>query len=125
MTLRLELFVTDMEAAIEFYTTVLGFAPVRREPGYASLRRGGVLLGLGPISKLPEEGGYFTRGISGLPRGFGVEIVLETGNVEALYESVVASGYPVLEPLQERPWGLTDFRLADPEGYYLRLTSRS
>ena len=125
MSLRLELFVEDSDAAIAFYTKLLGFELVRRESGYASVRRGSVVLGLGPISKLPEEGGYFTRGIKERRRGLGVEIVLEVDDVDALHESVSASGHPILEPMQRRPWGLTDFRLADPDGYYLRLTSRS
>ena len=32
---------------------VLGFQLERRAPDYASLRRGGAVLGLGPIAKLP------------------------------------------------------------------------
>ena len=124
--LRLELFVEDMEATISFYTQVLAFALVRREAGrYASLRSGNAILGIGPIAKLSEEGGYFTRDISSHQRGLGVEIVLEVGNVDRWHDRVAASGYPILEPLQERPWGLRDFRLADPDGYYLRITSRS
>jgi uncharacterized glyoxalase superfamily protein PhnB len=26
-------------------------------------------------------------------------------------------------PLQDQPWGLRDFRVVDPEGYYLRFTT--
>jgi catechol 2,3-dioxygenase-like lactoylglutathione lyase family enzyme len=56
--LRLELFALDMEASIAFYTLVLVFELVRHEPGdYASLRLGDVVLGIGPVAKLPEEGG--------------------------------------------------------------------
>ncbi len=56
--LRLELFVGDMEASIVFYTRVPAFEVALHEPGdYASLRWGGVVLGLGPVAKLPEEGG--------------------------------------------------------------------
>lgn len=52
--LRLELFVEDMEASIAFYTRVLAFGVERHEPGdYASLRVGSVILGLGPVGKLP------------------------------------------------------------------------
>lgn len=29
----------------------------------------------------------------------------------------------VFEPLQQRPWGLKDFRIIDPFGYYIRFTS--
>jgi lactoylglutathione lyase len=124
--LRLELFVEDMETTIDYYVRVLGFEVARRETGdYASLRNGEVVLGIAPISKLPGEGGYFTREIASLRRGLGVEIVLEVEDVDAWHRRVVASGHTVFEPPQERPWGLRDFRVVDPDGYYLRLTSWS
>jgi lactoylglutathione lyase len=125
MRVRLELFVEDMETSIGFYTRVLGFEVARNEPGdYASLQNGDVVLGIGPISKLPEKGGYFTREIASSRRGLGVEIVLEVEDVDEWHRRVVASGHPVFEPPQKRPWGLRDFRIVDPDGYYLRLTSR-
>jgi uncharacterized glyoxalase superfamily protein PhnB len=57
------------------------------------------------------------------PRG--VEIVLEVGDIDAYYEHVKRDNYPLAAPLQEHPWGARDFRLLDPDGYYLRLTSRA
>jgi len=114
-----------MDVAIGFYTGVLGFELVRRESGYSSLREGGVILGLGPIAKLPAEGGYFTREIAELRRGLGVEIVLEVDDLDAYHARVLASGHPIFEPLRERPWGARDFRIVDPDGYYLRVTSRA
>ena len=123
--LRLELFVEDVGASIAFYTRVLAFEVARHEPGdYASLRLGDVVLGIGPVAKLPGEGGYFGRDISAHRRGLGVEIVLEVDDVDGWRDRVAASGHPILEPLQERPWGLRDFRFSDPDGYYLRVTSR-
>jgi lactoylglutathione lyase len=77
MSVRLELFVQDMDQTIAFYTHVLGFEVLRREKGYVSLRNGTFILGLGPIAKLPAEiGGYFTRSRLSAARGLGVEIVL-------------------------------------------------
>jgi len=123
--LRLELFALDMEASIAFYTRVLAFELSRHEPGdYASLRLGGIVLGIGPVAKLSEEGGYFGRDIATHRRGLGVEIVIEVDDVERCHERVAASGHPILEPLQDRPWGLRDFRISDPDGYYRRITSR-
>jgi predicted enzyme related to lactoylglutathione lyase len=123
--LRLELFVEDVGASIAFYTRVLAFEVARHEPDdYASLRLGDVVLGIGPVAKLPEGGGYFGRDISAHRRGLGVEIVLEVEDVDGWRDRVAASGHPILEPLQERPWGLRDFRFSDPDGYYLRVTSR-
>jgi lactoylglutathione lyase len=126
MRLRLELFVEDMAASIGFYTRVLGFEVLREHPGdYASLRCGDVTLGIGPISKLPEEGGYFTREIASLRRGLGAEIVLEIDEVDEWHRRVLGCGYPIFEPPQDRPWGLRDFRIVDPDGYYLRLTAKA
>jgi lactoylglutathione lyase len=126
MSVRFELFVQDMDQAIAFYTQILGFQVHRREATYASLRNGLVVIGLGPIDKLPQEhGGYFTRSKLRAARGLGVEIVLEVDDVQTMYERSQSRSYPIEEPLQKRPWGLTDFRFVDPDGYYLRITSRA
>jgi uncharacterized glyoxalase superfamily protein PhnB len=76
------------------------------------------------VAKLSEEGGYFGRETATLRRGLGVEIVLEVDDLDGRHDRVAASGHEILEPLQERPWGLRDFRISDPDGYYLRTTSR-
>ena len=89
----------------------------------AGIRRGDVTLGLGPIAKLPDVGGYFTGHKLRTNRGMGVEIVLEVEDLDAEYARVSATGWPLLDALEDRPWGLSDFRLADPDGYYLRITS--
>jgi catechol 2,3-dioxygenase-like lactoylglutathione lyase family enzyme len=126
MSARLELFVQDMDQTIAFYSHILGFEVLRREEDYASLRNGTFILGLGPIAKLPaESGGYFTRSKLRSDLGLGVEIVLEMDDVHAAYAYVQGCGYPIEEPLQKRNWGLTDFRLVDPNRYYLRITSRA
>lgn len=125
MSVRLELFVADLERAIAFYRDVLGFALLRQEPDYASLQHGSFILGLGPIAKLPEAEGYFTQAVLAEARGRGVEIVLEVDDVARAGREVEAAGYSLHEPLQRRPWGLTDFRIGDPDGYYLRITSRT
>jgi uncharacterized glyoxalase superfamily protein PhnB len=51
--------------------------------------------------------------------------VLEVDDVEAFYRHVVSSNWPRAAELQRRPWGLTDFRVVDPDGYYWRVTSRA
>jgi lactoylglutathione lyase len=56
--------------------------------------------------------------------GIGVEIVLEVDDIDAMYRHVVAQGWPRSAELMRRGWGLTDFRVADPDGYYWRVTSR-
>jgi lactoylglutathione lyase len=118
---RFELFVADLDAFADFYTRVLGFAIAddRRDdtPPYLSVRRGGVRIGAVHAWE-PVD-----RSARALPTG--VEIVLETDDVAAERDRVVALGWPLDDDLRERPWGLTDFRVLDPDGYYLRLTSQN
>ena len=127
MRLRLELFVVDLERSVAWYVEVLGFGQVRADPSYASLQRGYVVLGLGPIAKLPPDGtgpGH-TQASVARGRGAGVEVVLELDDpaaVEAAAARVAEKGWPLAEPLTDRPWGLRDFRVVDPDGYYLRVT---
>jgi lactoylglutathione lyase len=122
--LRLELFVDDLDTSVAFYVEVLGFTVLRRAADYVSLRRGQAVLGLGPVAKLPDSGPGFTRPRLASGKGAGTEIVLELDSVEevaALHDVCQAYGV-VAEALRDRPWGLRDFRLHDPDGYYLRVT---
>jgi lactoylglutathione lyase len=125
MSMRLELFVADHDVSVGFYTRVLGFVVRRRDDEYVSLTCGDVTLGLGLVRNLPEagEGPGFSQTQVARARGAGVEIVLETTALNRLHRRVVAAGYPLAEPMHDRPWGLRDFRLVDPDGYYLRLTT--
>lgn len=66
---------------------------------------------------------YFKRFPNETPRGYGVELVIMVDSVEGYYEKVKDTAN-VVEPLVKQPWGLQDFRAADPFGYYLRFTSK-
>jgi catechol 2,3-dioxygenase-like lactoylglutathione lyase family enzyme len=124
MTLRLELFVSDMQKSIDFYTNVLGFERLPGEPDYVPVRSGSVLIGLGPALGLPKQH-HFNPEVQKSRRGLGAEIVLEVDDVQGFFQKVKASGYQrILSPPRKQSWGLTDFRVADPDGYYLRITSR-
>ncbi len=126
MAFRIELFVDDLDTSIVFYERALGFRLVRRERDYASLERAGAVLGLAPMAKLPPTGngpGFTRERLAGV-RGAGVEIVLEVPDVDAALAVIQQSGHPLVEPLHHRPWGLRDFRVVDPDGYYLRITDR-
>lgn len=123
MTLRLELFVDDIAVSRDFYTRILNFsADNQHSAGYTPLRQGSVVLSLNRRSSLPGDHPIY---VAAQERpGRGVEIVLEVGDVEARYTHVQSQNWPVT-PLQRQPWGLLDFRLIDPDGYYLRVTSKA
>ena len=78
-----------------------------------------------PYRSCRRGGGYFTRHIAEHRRDLGVEFVLEVDDLDAYHARILASEYEISEPLRERSWGLRDFRVVDPDGYYLRITSRA
>jgi predicted kinase/uncharacterized glyoxalase superfamily protein PhnB len=122
--LRLELFTHDLAASLDFYVRILGFTQETERPGgYTPLSRGSARVALNLDAELERD--HPLRMTSSERAGLGVEIVLEVADVEALHEHVVSEGWPVSGPLQRRPWGLTDFRVSDPDGYCWRITSRS
>jgi lactoylglutathione lyase len=53
------------------------------------------------------------------------EIVIDVDDVHATRDRIVEQGIEPTEDLQKRDWGLTDFRVTDPDGYYLRFTGRA
>lgn len=124
-SLRLELFTSDIEQSVNFYKNILNFSIEGDSinQSYQQVIRGSVILGIGPEAKLPEDH-FLKLKESDSRRGIGVEIVLEVDDVLAAYQRVKQSDYPIHAELQDRPWGLTDFRLIDPDGYYVRVTSR-
>jgi hypothetical protein len=54
-----------------------------------------------------------------------VEIVVEVDYLHAERDRIRLAGWPIEEDIMRRPWGLQDFRVLDPDGYYLRFTSRA
>ncbi|MCL6444173.1 MAG: VOC family protein [Alicyclobacillus sp.] len=122
MHLRLELFVNDVQISSEFYIEVLGFQKLKDAPNYVVVKNGNVQLGLGAMAKLPSEHPLRQK-FASERKGIGVEIVLETKEIFDMYQRIQMMNYPIAEPITLRPWGLTDFRLLDPDGYYLRVTS--
>ena len=119
--MRFEIFPDDLDVTVNFYIRVLGFrltADRRNDPSaYVSLQRGSVRVGAAR-RVLPDA-----RAARLPPTG--VELVLEVDDVAAERNRVVAAGWPLEDDLQDRPWGLTDFRILDPAGYYLRITDRA
>jgi len=55
----------------------------------------------------------------------GAEPVLKMDDIAGERDLVVAAWWSLEQDLQDRAWGLTDFRVADPAGYYLWITSRA
>jgi len=121
-TIVVELFVRNVDASIAFYKA-LGFDVARRFEDHVQLRRGEIRLALQGDAHAVAGPHYFTPHIQSFPRGTGVEISIQVADVDAEYIRAKTAGLNIVKPMQDRPWGARDFRLADPDGYFLRITS--
>lgn len=115
MHLSYEVFHKDVSALVKFYVDVLGFeGPGDAARDYVVVRRAGVRVGCcrhDEATSTPRKP----------PNGS--EIVLRVDDIQAENSRVVASGWPLEDPLTTRPWGLADFRVFDPTGQYIRVTN--
>ncbi|MBC7594935.1 MAG: VOC family protein [Kineosporiaceae bacterium] len=116
-SLRVEIFPSDLDRSVRFYTG-LGFIVTglsEGPPAYASLRLGDVHIGV-------RESDMVDSALRAIPAG--TEIVIEVDDIHACRDDAVDAGIALNSDLEHRPWGLVDFRVYDPDGYYLRFTSR-
>jgi lactoylglutathione lyase len=123
LRLRFELFVKDLETSIQFYERVIGFERGYVSTDYAEVYSGSVEIGICLMEKLPEEHPLRTR-TAEERKGLGVEIVLEVDDINEYYQRVLDTEYPLAATLSIQPWQSLDFRLVDPDGYYLRITGK-
>lgn len=121
MNFRLELFVENLQNSIKFYEEILGLTFFNKNETGAVIKLENVSLLLTQDIVL-DENHYFKKG--GInPKGKGVEVILVSDNIEKLYKQVLERNYPIESELKLQSWGMKDFRIIDPDGYYLRLTS--
>lgn len=125
--LQVELHVPDFEIVLDFYGK-LGFKKVwhrseNTNADYLVMNRDGVIINFWPGNDRVYEQSYFKRFPKDTKRGYGVELVITVDDIDAYYEQVKTFAN-VVDPFVTRPWGLKDFRIEDPFGYYLRITER-
>ena len=100
------LMVGDIRAAVEFYTTRLGFTPSftwGEPPTFA-----GVMLDRMQM--------FFSKGT---PNPSGCSVFFVIGNADALCDYQRANGVEVVEPPGDREYGLRDYTVRDLNGYRL------
>ena len=119
-TLRVEVFPEDLDRFVDFYVRVLRFeltADRRNDADpYVAVKRGSIRIGA-------------LRAWTAVDRSqrappTGAEFVIEVDDLAAERDAIMAAGYPLDADITTRPWGLTDFRLFDPDGHYIRFTSK-
>lgn len=120
------LFIEDQARSRDFYSVVLGIAPVLDLPGMTEFDLpGGGVLGLMPyrgISKLlgpvlPDPS--LARGV---PRA---ELYIVGGDAELMFDRAIDAGATLLSSFQDRDWGHRAAYCLDPDGHVLALARES
>jgi catechol 2,3-dioxygenase-like lactoylglutathione lyase family enzyme len=100
------LAVNDIPTAVEFYTKKLGFAAAFTwgvPPTFAGVNLDKVQM--------------FLR--KGTPDPNGCFVSFLVGDADALYEFHRSQGVEVVEPIDDRPYGIRDYGVRDLHGYHL------
>ena len=114
--LLIELHVEDLEKAESFYGN-LGFVVKRKDQNYLVMHSNSQEI---CFYKMNDKS-YFNNNFTGSKTGFRVEIVLMVDDFINVYKKL-SKQVKIIHDLQERHWGVKDFRIEDPFGSYLRIT---
>ena len=118
-----EFFVSDVGAAIQFYTDKLGFRLVRLEPeGTPGPTSVFAVVDLGEAQiLLANESLYAGEHLR--ERGAGVDIRIMVPDVDAIYQRCHENSVAIVHDIADRYYGLRDFIIADPNGFRLRFAA--
>lgn len=118
--------VDDHEAALAFYRDTLGLE-VRQDVnveygrwltvGPKAQPELGIVLQSAGVGRSPQDAQTLKELLA---KGSLSGLVFETGDVDALFEKVAASGAEVLQEPMDQPYGVRDCAFRDPSGNQVR-----
>jgi uncharacterized glyoxalase superfamily protein PhnB len=122
-----ELACTSIGVSLSFYTSVLGFSIQyqREDEGFAMLERQGSRIMLDEV--VPGSKRSWIAAPLEQPFGRGINLQIETSDVDGLYARVKKAGATIFLPMEEKWYRADDvevgnrqFIVQDPDGYLLR-----
>jgi hypothetical protein len=120
----MELGTTHVEDYFSFFASVADFKLMSRTPGYVVARSDlAELTFIDP--KFWSNGHPFSGKLTGSGQGLGIEIGIVVADLDKAYAAALKfrdKGWPISTGIVRRPWGVRDFRVLAPDGYYLRFT---
>ncbi len=120
----MELGTTHGEDYFSFFAAVADFQALRREPGYIEARsERAEITFIDP--KFWGNGHPFHGKLTGADQGLGIEIGIVVADLDkacAAAQKFREKGFAISTGIVRRPWGVRDFRVLAPDGYYFRFT---
>ncbi|MGG1594030.1 VOC family protein [Terribacillus saccharophilus] len=121
--LHTELFVHKLAASIIFYRCLIGKGCADYDEKRAVFKdEGGGALLLTDEAVLSKN--HYFNAMAESSKGKGVELILPVNDVEMVFNKIHRI-YPdcIESEITAQPWGKIDFRVVDPDGYYVRVTT--
>jgi hypothetical protein len=117
-----ELYVEDPAYYVRLFHGALGFEVTRNEGDFVELRSARAIVLLNRFDE-PDAGHPFEHYRTTRPRGLGVEIGIVTERIHEAWTAAKAVEGCTVSDVVTQEWGMTDFRILTPHGYYLRVTT--
>ncbi len=113
------LVVTDLDAALEFWTGLLGLPLGHRSGSYAQLDTGTTRLALYQRDAMAATLNRPLEAPAESAPAF--EVGFKVSDVDAAYAELVAGGARAVRPPTDQPWGQRTAYVADPDGHLVEL----
>ncbi|HEY8090100.1 MAG TPA: VOC family protein [Polyangiaceae bacterium] len=117
-----ELYVEDTRYYLRIFRDALGLEVVRDEGDWVELRSSHGTVILNRFDD-PDPGHPFAHYRDAPRRGVGVEIGIVCDGLRDKWEKARRLEGCDVSEIVTQEWGMTDFRILTPHGYYLRVTT--
>ena len=118
--LSVALTVRDIDASVDWYCHAIGFVIDKTYEREGATT--GVVLKAGSVRLLLNQDD-FAKGMD-REKGVGVSLHFTTAqDVDAIAERIKAEGYSLVSEPADMPWGARAFRVRDPDGFALSISS--
>ena len=119
------LVVRDVQAAIHFYTTVLGFQQAITVPDaapyvFGSVTSGSIEIFFNDQKAVGEDYPPLARD----PLGGTMTLFLECEGIEEVLRAVQKAGAQIVMPLKTQFYGMREFAFQDPQGWIVTMAER-
>ena len=109
-----EYFVSDLSRSVRFWKDELGCRVLRQDANFA-----GLVFEDAHIMLATAHSDAIARWLDSGPRGVGMHVRFMAKDLDDLYRRLVNNGVPIVSAIADRPYGLRDFIIADPDGFQL------
>src|SRR5690625_4683348 len=119
---RIELYVKDLEESLRFYQDIIGLEMYGRNERCGRFNYDCFSLLITSESTL-DDNHYFNNKAKSDVKGNGFELIIVVDELEKVYKRCLDNNYPIEVEVEKYPWDMRGFKVADPDGYFIRITS--